>query len=147
MSDLRATLHGRGRRMTAQRAAVYEALCDAPGYPTAEELFFAVRDRLPGISLATVYNTLETLVDGGLAVKIPGEGAARFDPVCTPHGHTRCAACGTLGNLPDRDLSAVLAEIPLPSGFQAHAVTMEVEGVCADCARPPEGDEHAGTVN
>ncbi|HOF88895.1 MAG TPA: transcriptional repressor, partial [Armatimonadota bacterium] len=78
MSDLRTTLRGQGRRMTAQRAAVYAALCAASGHPTAEELFFAVRGHLPGISLATVYNTLDTLVDGGLAVKIPGDGAARY---------------------------------------------------------------------
>jgi len=135
--------------MTAQRAAVYEALCAMSGHPTAEDLFFAVRDRLPGISLATVYNTLETLVDGGLAVRIPGEGAARYDPVCSPHGHTRCAVCGTLGNLPERDFTSVVSDIPLPAGFQARAVMMEVEGVCAACAgqtasRAPGGNDDAG---
>jgi Fe2+ or Zn2+ uptake regulation protein len=151
MNDLRATLRGRGRRMTAQRAAVYEALCGAADHPTAEALFFAVRDRLPGISLATVYNTLETLVEGGLAVKILGEGAARYDPVCAPHGHTRCAACGILANLPERDIATVLAGVPLPTGFVARSVTMEVDGLCADCADgaelpAPGGDDDVGTT-
>jgi Fur family peroxide stress response transcriptional regulator len=120
--------------MTAQRAAVYEALCQAPEHPTAEALFFAVRDRLPGISLATVYNTLETLVDGGLAVKILGEGAARYDSLCAPHGHTRCAACHALTDLPEGEIATLVAGVKLPPGFVPRTVSMEIEGLCANCA-------------
>jgi Fur family peroxide stress response transcriptional regulator len=134
MSELQATLRGQGKRFTTQRAAVYEALCAATDHPTAEELYFAIRGRITGISLATVYNTLEMLVTAGLAVKIMGEGAARYDAVCAPHGHARCSGCGTLINLPAQAADEVLSTLVLPPGFTPRALMVEVDGLCAACA-------------
>ncbi len=121
--------------MTAQREAIYDVLCAASGHPTAEELFMLVRERVPGISLATVYNTLEMLVNTGLAVKISGEGPARYDTMCTPHGHTRCMHCSTVEDVPDAVVSALGADLSLPAGFIPWSVSVEVKGICAECAR------------
>lgn len=137
--------------MTVQRTAVYETLSATSDHPTAEALFFAVRAHLPTISLATVYNTLEALVESGMVAKIPGEGAARYDAVYVPHGHTRCLACGALTNLPESDMPALLAGLSLPRGFQVQAITMEITGLCAACVgvehaeHAAGGDKHART--
>src|SRR5207302_7887500 len=54
-------IHGHGLRMTDQRRAVYDALMGKRDHPTAVEVFMRVKTRMPTISLATVYNCLETL--------------------------------------------------------------------------------------
>ena len=64
---LREALEGSGQRFTEQRAAVFRYLAHTKVHPTADEVFLAVRQDLPGISLATVYKSLETLVGCGLA--------------------------------------------------------------------------------
>ncbi len=133
MRDLRAHLKNSGQRMTAQRAAVYDALCASASHPTAEELFLSIREQISGISLATVYNTLEMLVENGLAIKISGDRSARYDAVCVPHAHTRCIRCGKLTNLPPYTLDEVLKILPLPDDFTPQTASIEVEGTCVRC--------------
>lgn len=78
-------------RCTKPRLLIYQALCATKSHPTAEELHSAVRESDPGISLATIYNTLELLVDHGLARRIAnrcaGSGASRYEADHTPHLH------------------------------------------------------------
>jgi len=133
MPDLRTTLKDTGLRMTSQRKAIYAALCATDTHPTAEELFFAVHAQLPGVSLATVYNTLEMLVACGLASRLTGERSARYDASCHPHAHARCRKCGAITDLPCHDTAAVLQHLQIPKGFVPRTTTIEVEGVCAGC--------------
>ncbi len=62
-ADVRRALEESGWRYTRQRAAVLAYLRTAHGHPTAEQVFTAVRQHIPNISLATVYKALEALVD------------------------------------------------------------------------------------
>jgi len=134
MTDLLLHVRQTGRRMTTQRTAVYEAPCASKDHPTAEELYLELRGRLPHISLATVYNNLEMLVEAGMAIKLTGERSARYDAVCMPHAHARCLRCGTVQDLP-LNTAAALQALALPSGFIPSSVTVDVEGECAECAR------------
>jgi len=88
---------------------------------------------MPNISLATVYNNLEMLVESGLAVKLAGERSARYDAECTPHAHARCTGCGTVINMPPHDVQIMLGTLTLPEGFSPSATAIDVEGLCADC--------------
>jgi Fur family peroxide stress response transcriptional regulator len=77
-------------RCTRQREVIYSALAASHSHPTAEDLFSSVRAVEPGLSLATVYNTLEALTDCGLARRIPcpsGSGACRYDADMSEHAH------------------------------------------------------------
>ena len=67
---LRQALQENGHRCTDQRAAVYRLVARSRVHPTAEDVFLGVRTEVPGISLATVYKSLETLVGCGLAKKL-----------------------------------------------------------------------------
>ena len=87
MDDPRATFHLHGLRCTRQREILYGALCATRCHPTAEELFQSVRDADPGLSLATVYNTLDAFTRCGLVRRIATESAARYDADLTPHVH------------------------------------------------------------
>ena len=90
---LRQALEGSGLRFTEQRAAVYRYLLGTTAHPTADEVLGGVRRTLPGISLATVYKSLETLVGCGLAIKLTyADDSARYDGRTDPHHHARCIA-------------------------------------------------------
>ncbi|MBY0262891.1 MAG: transcriptional repressor, partial [Phycisphaerales bacterium] len=91
-ADTRRVLASRGLRCTMQRELIFQALMQAHTHPTADELFRIVRPRHPGLSLATVYNTLEALTAAGLARRLapgPGEPHAsfRYDADTSDHVH------------------------------------------------------------
>lgn len=118
MGDTRTLFVRHGLRCTKQRAEIFEALAECHSHPTAEELFWLVRERRPqlGLSLATVYNTLEALCAASLCRKLPpspGEAGARFDADLHEHLHLTMPD-GRVLDVPD-DLGAKLIEsIPRP---------------------------------
>lgn len=88
MPDVREAFRKAGLRHTRQREAVYAALASSRGHPTAEELHDLVRSEEPGLSLATVYNTLEALCESGLCRRLPSaSGVCRFDGDLSDHVH------------------------------------------------------------
>ncbi len=130
--DLRTLFAERGIRCTRQRAEVYDALRATDAHPTAEELFLSVRRSHPGISLATVYNTLEVLTRAGLCRRLsnPHEGAGapcRFDADTREHVHL-IHSDGSVKDLPD-DLGRRLLESLPP---EALAEVEERLGVSID---------------
>lgn len=87
---MRGLFRAHGLRCTKQREMIYAALATTDLHPTAEELFQAVRQDDPGLSLATVYNTLDVFTDRGLCRRIPspnGNGPSRFDADTDQHAH------------------------------------------------------------
>jgi Fe2+ or Zn2+ uptake regulation protein len=99
--ELRHALEKAGWRYTRQRAAVFAYLRGVDCHPTAEQVYSAVRKTIPNISLATVYKSLEALVDVGLAAKLPDlDGPARYDCRGDAHYHFRCTRTGQVRDLP-----------------------------------------------
>ncbi len=99
-ADVRAALRKASCRFTAQRAAVLAYLEMVDTHPTADEVYWAVRDRLPSISLATVYNALDALVAANLATKLThGNNAARYDCRGEDHYHLHDTASGEIRDL------------------------------------------------
>lgn len=129
------TIHGAGLRMTDQRRAVYDALMVERDHPTAVDLFTRVRGRMPGISLATVYNCLEALTGCGLVKTVQlDRGPARYCPNLNEHAHFHCEKCGTVIDLPirpERDPSSVW-RFPSQLTITSHEVAFR--GVCPDCS-------------
>jgi Fe2+ or Zn2+ uptake regulation protein len=135
-SVVRQALEDAGCRYTAQRAAVFDYLERVKSHPTAEEVYRAVRRRLPKISLATVYKALEALVEARLATKLTnGDGSARYDCRGEDHYHLRDVATGEIRDLPvDFDphlLSKIdprLVEKLSGAGFEVTGYRLEVLG-------------------
>jgi Fur family peroxide stress response transcriptional regulator len=133
---LREALEESGQRFTEQRAAVFRFLSSTDTHPSADEVFLAVRRNLPGISLATVYKSLETLVGCALAVKLTySDGSARYDGRTDPHHHARCLACGKVmdikGSIPEQDFDSLRQRA---QGFTVTGYRLELSGYCAGCA-------------
>lgn len=140
---LRQALEASGQRFTEQRAAVFRYLASTDVHPTADEVFLAVRRKLPAISLATVYKSLETLVGCGLAVKLTyADHSARYDGRTDPHHHARCVACERVIDVPGEiSGSEVEALREATTGFMVTGYRLELTGYCTDCVpgsgRPP----------
>ena len=85
LAEFEAECRRRGLAVTIQRRTVFGELAGRKDHPTADQVYDAVRGRLPGLSRTTVYRVLETLVDAGLARKVHhAGGVARFDPMTGP---------------------------------------------------------------
>ncbi len=132
---LRRALETTGHRFTEQRAAVYRFLSSTTSHPNADEVFQGVREKVPGISLATVYKSLETLVTCGLAVKLSySDGSARYDGRTDPHHHARCVSCGRVMDVPGEFSREEIRD--LGEGLQGFTVTgyrLELMGRCEAC--------------
>src|SRR4051812_24745728 len=132
---LTAALRGRGMRVTSQRLVLHRVLHELDAHVTAEDLLTAVAGRLPGMSLPTVYATLELLEELGAVrrVAIPG-GPALYDPRTTPHHHLVCARCGRAQDVEaDVDVASAV-RAAAGHGFDARHAEVVVTGICAECA-------------
>ena len=129
---LQERLEQSGRRMTAQRQHVYDVLMEKKNHPTAEEVFIRAKKGMPEISMATVYNCLDALVQAGMARQVKVErGAARFCPNMHDHWHFHCNDCGGVFdmNMP-KDACDAFA---IPRGFKIASFEIAAHGHCPDC--------------
>ncbi len=121
-----------GLRMTRQRQEVYRILIDQRNHPTANEVYMRVKDRLPNISLATVYNCLEALVQHGIIRQVNFEReSSRYCPNLTEHGHFHDAATGIIHDVdfkPGFNLADVLE---LPPGAVIDDIEITLRGKVA----------------
>ena len=126
-------------RMTKQRREVFDILADSKDHPTANEVFERVKSRMPSISLATVYNCLETLTSCGLINQVNLDRApSRFCANLAEHVHFHCENCG---KVVDADpLRGLKAEDfwSLPEGTKVTDLSVAIRGKCPDCANRKE---------
>jgi Fe2+ or Zn2+ uptake regulation protein len=127
-------LRARGLRATPQRLVLAGLLRDRPRHVTAEELFAEARTQLPGLSLPTVYATLDLLAEVGAVRQVPlPSGAAVYDSRPEPHHHVRCRRCGAVQDLDvELDEQAALRSAER-HGFAEVDAALVVSGVCAAC--------------
>jgi Fe2+ or Zn2+ uptake regulation protein len=127
-------LRARGLRATPQRLVIAQLLSETPRHVTAEQLFEEARALLPGVSLPTVYATLDLLADVGAVRQVPlPSGAAVYDSRVDPHHHVRCRRCGAVKDLDvalDDRSARVSAE---RHGFSDVDASLVLSGVCAAC--------------
>ncbi|MGH9299452.1 MAG: Fur family transcriptional regulator, partial [Acidimicrobiales bacterium] len=112
MSDLLERLRARDWRLTPQRRVVAEVLNGEHVHLTAEAVHDRAQQRLPEISLATVYNTLNELVAMGEVREVPAAGGARrYDPNAhLGHHHLVCTRCGELRDIFPRGVDRLVLE-------------------------------------
>ena len=112
---LTRTLADSGVRATPQREVIFQVLLEERDHPTAEELFNRVKTKLPSISLATVYNCLETLEHCGLVKPVNFEReSTRYCPNRREHAHFLDASTGKVRDveLPVALMDQLRAAIP-----------------------------------
>lgn len=137
MSDvseaLRTVLRDRGMRVTPQRVIVHRALRELDRHVTADELLEAVSDRLPSISLPTIYATLELFEELGMVRRVQRAGTTLFDPRTDPHHHLICTVCGSIEDLDSELDTSELERAADRHGFARERIEAVVHGRCAAC--------------
>lgn len=125
-----------GLRLTRQRRHVYEVLLGQQDHPSAMEVFLRARPGMPSLSLATVYNVLETLADCGLVRKVHLDSESkRYCANVAKHGHFTCTICGAVLDvplLPSEELGKIYQ---LPRGYIVTHQDISLRGECATCRK------------
>lgn len=120
-------------RMTPQRAGIMRLLKGDKSHPSAEEIYRRLLKRFPGVSFATVYNTLQSLRLRGELSEIKIDPArARFDPCTQRHAHLMCVKCGRIADV--RVPPRPPAPGGKPRGFRVLRCSIEFYGICPACS-------------
>jgi Fur family peroxide stress response transcriptional regulator len=129
--------------MTKQRQVVYEVLADlSQGHPTAAEVFVSAKERMPSISLATVYNCLESLTGAGTIRQVNlDREATRYCANLRPHAHFYCTGCDEVFDIGLEDGAEATSVWSLPSGARVEDMQVSMRGICGAC--PKCRQEHA----
>lgn len=129
-----------GLPLTVQRRVVLEVMLARKDHPTADDVFEEVKARQPEVARATVYRTLEKLVELGMLRKVCHPGSSvRYDPRTERHHHLVCLSCDKM-----IDLNApALNRIPLPNtraqGFHISDYSIQFRGLCEECRTRQRG--------
>jgi len=124
-----------GLRLTKQRKVVYEVLVDEKrDHPTASEVFERAKEKMPSISLATVYNCLETLTQVGAVKQVNVDReASRFCPNLNPHAHFFCTRCNEVIDVQLEPKACAESPWHLPSGTKLDEIEVTMKGICPKC--------------
>jgi Fe2+ or Zn2+ uptake regulation protein len=135
-AELAELLRERGLRATSQRVVMHRLLRDHNRHLSAEELLSEASERLPGVSLPTVYATLELFEQLGIVRRVNGGGGTLlWDTRADAHHHMICSKCGRIEDM-DTPLDLERARRSAArAGFQPDRAEVVVSGLCADCAR------------
>jgi Fur family ferric uptake transcriptional regulator len=132
-----AQLRSRGRRLTRQRALIWEALTAEPdGHLSAGEVADRVRAELPRVNPSTIYRTLDLLVAEGLVLRTDlGADRIFYEPAHDhPHHHVVCRSCGAVAHVHDDVLGDLRARVDAASGFAlGDADELTLFGLCPAC--------------
>ncbi len=128
-------LKDKGVRFTPQRQAILEFLLRTDTHPTAEDIYQYVKAKFPGVSLGTIYNTLNMLKEHGHILELSyGDMSSRFDGHAKNHYHIVCSECGKVVDY-HRPLIQLEQEAEEMTGFQVMGHRLEFYGICPGCSK------------
>ena len=122
--------------MTKNAAMIQEIINNSKEHPTAEQIFLQMKELSGKISLATVYNNLNTLCRQGIIQKLSlGDGPDRYDK-CERHDHLICRKCGRLSDIRMQDLTK---DIEKCTGTAIESYDLKIYYICEECKSQCEG--------
>ena len=123
-----------GLTATHQRQVLFEVMQTMPGHPSPEEVFAQVKERIPAISLATVYKNIHLFVERGVLKEVSmHHGSLRVELNSHVHHHLVCSRCKAIADIEEQDLGMLPIPQQLPGGFQAERYAIDVIGLCSAC--------------
>jgi Fur family peroxide stress response transcriptional regulator len=141
LAGLEEKFRKKNLKITPQRLEILRALMQIPDHPSAETIYQKVKRRYPAVSVATVYKTLETLVEiGEIRVALVSQGKTRYDMRMDRHHHFLCSQCGAVTDV-DMNLNCLETCVPETMGHSYRVLRSEVvfHGICPHC----QGEEKA----
>ena len=121
-------------RNTAQRDTVLRVVEESCDHPSAETIYTRCRERMPEISLGTVYRNLKVLVELGKIREVSILNAGdRYDKTIGLHAHFRCKSCGVVLDVPAKDLDRLESAVQSMTGYQIDGTEVLFVGLCDRC--------------
>ena len=136
-SEVRARLNARGERMTRPRQAVVAAMTGNAGHLTVEQICAAVAELDPTVHRASVYRTLDMLVDLGIVQHVHvGHGPTVYHLASSEiaHLHLQCVRCGSITDAPLTLLSTASNRLEQTYGFTLDVGHVALAGLCRNCS-------------
>ena len=136
LNRFKETLKKEGLKYTPQRTAVLEEIIKDKGHRESEEIYLALKKRGQHVSRATVYRTMDILVNNGFARKMNlGDGRARYESkVNSPHhDHLVCMDCGLIVEFMDQKIEDLQDKIAIQYNFQLKRHIHQLFGLCKKC--------------
>lgn len=123
-------------KYSRQREMILETLRHMKSHPTAEQLYAYVKERLPSVSLGTVYRNLNLLAELGIIRKVESAGTTsiRYDGRNDEHCHLVCSTCGSITDVDLGMFSAIDESLHAQTGFTVAEHGIILKGTCATCA-------------
>ncbi len=135
VDDVLALVRSRGGRATSSRRVLLEALFEAEGHLSAEDLTETVQARVPDVHISTIYRNLEDLQRLGVIVHAHlGHGPATYQLATLAHTHLMCEECGAMIEAPDELFADLARSIRSRFGFTINPHHFAMPGRCADCS-------------
>jgi Fur family peroxide stress response transcriptional regulator len=135
LPEFRGLCHRHGLAATYQRQVIYETAMSPPGHASPETIYGRVRERIPEISLATVYKNLRIFIDSGLLRQVSlHSGSLRVESNPKPHHHLVCIRCRAIIDLQEEELEPIRFRRKPPQGFRVQRVAVDILGTCRACA-------------
>jgi Fur family transcriptional regulator, ferric uptake regulator len=125
-----------GGKRSSKRDRILQLFLRQKGHISADDLVDAVRREAPGIGRATVYRTLQWMVDAGVARKVDfGEGRSRFEPSYRHprHFHLICTTCHRSSEFLSSDVESLIEEIASARSFSPTQQVVQIYGTCEAC--------------
>jgi len=124
-----------GLRLTTQRIAICRVLSESNNHPTARDIFEQLKKEIPSLSLMTVYNNLNALVNAGVITSLgsTGDDQAHYDANLDPHVNLACIGCHQIIDLPNDSIQKVTQEVNSSIDYKLFGVRVLFYGLCPLC--------------
>jgi Fur family peroxide stress response transcriptional regulator len=135
MDHLKAALKRSGVKLTHQRMVIFQEVAGMENHPDADLIHKAVREKLPMVSLDTVYRTLWLLEDLGLIRILGARDRVRFDGNMKLHHHFICRECGKMRDFYSDEFDQLKISKVVRDLGNAEEAQVEIRGICIECSK------------
>ncbi len=119
-------------RYSKQREAILLELQNRTDHPTADQVYYTLKQKHPELSLGTVYRNLGFLADNGDILKLDvGDGTYHYDGIITPHVHFVCSSCHSIYDIHIQE--DIYKQIANSIEHQTEKINITIEGQCVKC--------------
>ncbi len=134
-TKIREIFKENGIKFSKHRFEIYKFVLQNRTHPTVEEVYKGViKEKLPGISFATVYNVLNKFVEKGLVKELTIGTSKRFDGYTKPHIHFICKECGKIEDVEFQEFNSIANKVK-EKGWELRETSLYVFGVCPECRK------------
>ena len=132
LSDIKSKLSEAGMKATHQRMVVFDSVMSLNNHPTVDKIYEDIKDKIPSISVATIYRVLEDFVSAGLMHKVSSkQGTMRYDANMEPHSHIYCTNTHDIFDYDSQELNSLITDFLSKKNiknFKVSEIKLQING-------------------